>query len=81
MAATPLPPDFEHTTEGLISAETARDIWKTLFQEIHGNSLTGLHGYDPLSTSERKLYEALTANLTARAQLVVVEFFTPDKKT
>lgn len=53
--------------DGLLTDEVVRDVWCKLNDRINNVAHMG----DPLSKSERELYETMTAWLTLRGKLVV----------
>ena len=63
-----IPPLPRLCNDGLLSDEVARDVWCKLHAKITNSAMAV--PCDPLSASERKLYEALTALLAARANIV-----------
>jgi hypothetical protein len=56
----------EFSTDGFLSDETAQAVWCKLCDRISDNT----NRMEPLSRTERELYETLTAWLTLRAKAV-----------
>lgn len=61
-----LAPGSAFRNDGLLTDEIVRDVWCKLNDRLNNTAYMG----DPLSKTERELYETMTAWLTLRGKLV-----------